>query len=422
MGGVGGNWTTAATFEEFSTIRRGFITIDKTANTSLKRTTTRTWTWTIEKEILFDDLVNYDEVNDQAVIQPSQSLDIPYRVTLDASSDDVVVDSEWKVEGTITIGNPSDDPVEITGIEDVISHAIDPDIIATVVCPVTFPHTLDSDESLVCTYSEFLPNADERVNRATATLADLAAVSSPNVPVDFSAATVTDVFIEIDECVDLSELVEVAGIETALPTGGDVPSGTYCASDGVPKEFDYTYTVDGEDLECGVTTVDNTASFETNDTQTQGSDDASLDINVECVDGCTLTQGYWKTHADPDRKQFDDTWNELADGPDTDFFLSGQSWIEVFQTPVGGNQYYALAHQYMAAVLNGLAGADDSEVSDALDEAKGLFETYTPDEVGAWKGKQGERPLFVELAGILAAYNEGLTGPGHCTDSITSSN
>jgi hypothetical protein len=43
MGGVGGAYVTDATFEEFSTIRRGFLTVEKTANTSL----TRTWEWTI---------------------------------------------------------------------------------------------------------------------------------------------------------------------------------------------------------------------------------------------------------------------------------------------------------------------------------------------------------------------------------------
>ena len=71
--------------------------------------------------------------------------------------------------------------------------------------------------------------------------------------------------------------------------------------------------------------------------------------------GCTLTQGYWKTHAAG--KKFDAGWN-LVGGPDAAFFASGSTWIQIFNTPPkGGNAYLQLAHQYMAAKLNALNGA-----------------------------------------------------------------
>jgi hypothetical protein len=41
--------------------------------------------------------------------------------------------------------------------------------------------------------------------------------------------------------------------------------------------------------------------------------------------GCTLTQGYWKTHAAG--KKFDAGWN-LVGGPDATFFASGATWIQ----------------------------------------------------------------------------------------------
>lgn len=406
MGGVGGNWMTDATFEEFSTIRRGFITVTKTANTSLTRTTTRTWTWTIDKEIV-------EPEDNPALIQQNQSLDIKYKVTLDASSNDVVVDSDWSVSGNITIGNPSGDPVEIASVSDIISHAVQADINVSVSCPVTFPHTLNSGGSLVCTYTQALPDGDARTNTAFVTLADLASVSA-NADIDFSAATVNDVFVEMDECVNVNDVVEINNVEIPALNQN---FGQYCAASGLPKVYQYTHTITPDMLECDENTVDNTATFVANDTGATDDASASQGINVACEEGCTLTQGYWKTHADPTRKKFDATWEELANGPNTQFFLSGQSWIQVFNTSPGGNQYYNLAHQYMAAVLNGFHDQNPpAEVVAALADAKALFETYTPDQVGAWKGNQGQRALFVSLAGTLASYNEGAIGPGHCTE------
>ena len=136
-------------------------------------------------------------------------------------------------------------------------------------------------------------------------------------------------------------------------------------------------------------------------------------------DGCTLTIGYWKTHsfygpatpADP-------TWDLLPSGPDTQFYLSGQSWIDVFNTPVEGNQYYNLAHQFMGAVLNVLNGASaPGEVTDAIAAANSLFNTYTPAQIAALRGNDPLRAQFVSLAATLDAYNMGEIGPGHCEEA-----
>jgi hypothetical protein len=133
-------------------------------------------------------------------------------------------------------------------------------------------------------------------------------------------------------------------------------------------------------------------------------------------DGCTLTQGYWKTHSDLGPAPFDETWDLLASGSSTIFYLSTQSWYEVFHTAPAGNAYYNLAHQFMAAVLNGLAGADLTDVIAELSAADGLFAAWTPDDIGALKGSDALRQQFISLAGALADFNEGSTGPGHCDD------
>jgi hypothetical protein len=136
-------------------------------------------------------------------------------------------------------------------------------------------------------------------------------------------------------------------------------------------------------------------------------------VDVLCPLGCTLIRGYWQTHSIYGPAPYDETW--AAIGEDTDFFQSGQSWYEVMHTPPRGNAYYQLAPQYVAAVLNMEAGASaPEEVLEAIDAAEELFNTYSPEDVAAWRGNQGERQTFLELASILDDYNNGLIGPGHC--------
>jgi hypothetical protein len=158
-------------------------------------------------------------------------------------------------------------------------------------------------------------------------------------------------------------------------------------------------------------TTDNTVTVTAKD---PFGDEVSAQDSVNVVVkelGCTMTQGYWKNH-DIDSNHPDENWDGKEDDP---FFLSGQSWYEVLTTaPKEGNAYYILAHQYIAAELNN--AYMPTEVQNALDTATTLFETYTPAEIGALKGSNLLRQEFIELAGILGDYNEGLIGPGHCSD------
>ena len=71
----------------------------------------------------------------------------------------------------------------------------------------------------------------------------------------------------------------------------------------------------------------------------------------------------------------------------------------------------------LATTLNGLNGASmPAEVLSAWNEGTTLFSTYTPAQIGAQKGSQQPRKRFLELAGLLDMYNNGLIGPGHCSE------
>ena len=128
--------------------------------------------------------------------------------------------------------------------------------------PSPFPVTLVS--GLVCGYLIGLPNASPGDAHAIADVDSPPGGRHVETPFDFANPTVN----EVDECVNVTD--SMAG---AL--------GTVCAGDS-PKTFTYTKTVGRLRAQCGDYTVDNTASFVTNDTGATGSASASVDVTVVC--------------------------------------------------------------------------------------------------------------------------------------------
>ncbi len=313
--------------------------------------------------------------------------------------------SDWRAAGEITISNPTPVPAVINCVTDVVS----PDLSAGCNCGVTFPFTLDPGASLTCTYALDLPDAASRMSTGTAQQQcfsydhDMSATPigvmnySANAGIDFSSAEMH----YVDECVDVSDTY--AGF-----------LGRVCAGDN--REFTFTYTRDiGPYDVCGTYEVENVAGFVTNDNGYTGSAEWTIDIDVPCG-GCTLTPGYWKTHSERGPAPYDDTWAMLADGASTPFFLSGLTYYVVLWTPPsGGNAYYILAHAYIAAQLNVLNGVSiPADVQAAFNAATTLFNTKTPAQVAALKGKP--RNDILALATLLDNYNNGLVGPGHCSE------
>ena len=213
----------------------------------------------------------------------------------------------------------------------------------------------------------------------------------------------------IDECIDV--------LDTHLGS----PLGTVCAEE-TPKTLAYSILI-GPYNECGDYQVCDTASFVTCDTCTRGCSSWSIVVHVPCIGGCTLTPGYWKTHSKYGPAPYDDTWALVEpDGEDSEFFDTGKSWYEVLWTsPKRGNAYYILAHAYIAAALNEANGASvPPEVAAALDNAELLLDEYdgNPESMDGLKGKEARevRSEFIDTAELLDDYNNGIIGPGHCTE------
>jgi hypothetical protein len=142
--------------------------------------------------------------------------------------------------------------------------------------------------------------------------------------------------------------------------------------------------------------------------------DAPLDFDLPDNppgDGsCTLTQGYWKNH--------EESWTGST--MPENMFNATQTYLQVLNTPpAGGNAYYILAHQYIAALLNvevgGVVLANYPNVETAFNNAVELFDgddigDINPDDTFSDADKQ----MYVELATVLDKFNNGLEGPGHC--------
>lgn len=343
----------------------------------------RDWTWTIEKSGDQTDLI----------LSTGQSLLVNYDVMVTATP----ADSAFKVTGTIDVVNPNPDDVMVVALSDVLSSGEAATIIADADCDYAAGVlTVPAGETATCDYEAEPANSNAGTNTATATLNEI----------DFEGTadyTFVTPDVETDECINVSD-----------DQYGNL--GVVCASES-PKTFEYSMYV-GPYETCGEYEFVNIASFVTNDTQATDSDSHTVNVNVPCGTGCTLTQGYWKTHSQEGPAPYDDAWQNLSElEEDTPFFLSDQTWYEVFWTAPGGNAYYNLAHQYMAAKLNVLNGADaPAEVTAALAQAEELFGDYTPAQVAALKANNADRKLFISLASTLDQYNNGLIGPGHCSE------
>lgn len=366
------------------------LAVTKDANTSF----TRTWNWTIDKSADQSDLL----------LSQGQLFQVNYQVTVNATS----TDSNWAVSGNIFVNNPAPIAATLNGVSDVVS----PNIAANVNCGVSFPYTLAAGGTLNCTYSAGLPDGSDRTNTATATLQnysyDSDGIGTPGGTTDFPGSTnvsfANATMTEVDECVDVSD-TNVGFL------------GTVCAGDA-PKTFSYSLLFGAHPdadvvLECGDNSHTNKASFVTNDTSATGEDSWTVNADVACAEGCTLTPGYWKTHSEFGPAPYDDTWAQLPNGASTPFFLSGQTYYEALWTAPQGKAYYILAHAYIAARLNILNGASTTPAVDAaITYADSFFNAYTPSS----NLSKSERNAAIANALTLDNYNNGLIGPGHCSE------
>ncbi len=137
--------------------------------------------------------------------------------------------------------------------------------------------------------------------------------------------------------------------------------------------------------------------------------DGWKDFYVVCCEedgqeGCTLTQGFWKNHPE--------AWPVAA------LTLGATSYtqeelIAILMTPPGGDASLILAHQLIAAMLNVENGAT---TSDAIADAQAWMSAHAAALPAGVHASTDAGADAVAIADRLAAFNEGIDGPGHCDD------
>ncbi len=136
-------------------------------------------------------------------------------------------------------------------------------------------------------------------------------------------------------------------------------------------------------------------------------------------DGCTFTQGFWKTHGcvGPNGK------SQYGHNPDLITpLLTGHpitmgalvidncekaGWV--FQAAQGNNGIMKLYSQMLAALLNKANGADPSCLSQTISDANTVLLAADPNGDGSgWTGISGpNRTAVINAHGVFAAYNQG---------------
>jgi hypothetical protein len=346
-------------------------------------TWTRDWTWTIDKSADQSSLT----------LAKGQTFLVNYTVAVGASH----TDSAFAVSGNISVHNPAPIAAVINSVSDVISGigAVTPN------CGAAFPYTLGAGQTLACAYTSALPNTDGRTNTATATLQN-----TPAGTTDFSGSAAVafgDPTTETDECVNVSD--DVAG-----------PLGTLCRGGST---FTYSRTIGPYDT-CGSYQLPNTASFVANDSGAASSDSWTVNVTVPCG-GCTRTIGYWKTHAgftgnNADvLSQYLPIWLGASGGAKSVQVTSAAQAVFLLEmsgeASNGINKLYA---QLLGARLNIAAGADGSAAAGTISAADAWLATHNAADWSSLSKK--ERNQVLAWMTTLDNYNNGLIGPGHCSE------
>lgn len=361
------------------------LDVTNTVHTSL----TRTYNWDIDKSADQNALT----------LALNQVFDVVnYTVQVKAQP----ADSDWAASGTITVYNPAPINATLTQVMDTMGA-----LNATVTGPGDAPYVVPAGGSRVFSYTVDLPSAAPATSMATATLRNTPSGTTDftgQAAVDFTKATVN----EVDETATVTDTYN----GSAPFTLGEVK-----ASES-PKTFSYTRSV-GSYTAPGAYSVNNTATVRGDDTGTEHSDSVTIPVTVP-GGGCSLTIGYWKNHAGGVGNNANMLQPLLpirlgtASGLKShNVTTSSDAKVLLGYSGDASNGINKLYGQLLAAKLNSKNGASGSAVATVITEADNFLATR---DSKSWSGlSKAEKNQVTNWMSALDAYNNGITGPGHCT-------
>jgi hypothetical protein len=128
--------------------------------------------------------------------------------------------------------------------------------------------------------------------------------------------------------------------------------------------------------------------------------------------GCTLTQGYWKTHGPTPSGNNSNNWPVFTMTLGSVVYTQAE-WQSILNEPVRGNGLISLAHQLIAARLNIASGASGATIATTLSDADALIASKKVPPVGDGFLSPSSVSSLVDK---LTKFNEGTLagGPAHC--------
>lgn len=207
------------------------------------------------------------------------------------------------------------------------------------------------------------------------------------------------------------------------------PPGFTCTpSDPGPWSFSDSGSISFTKQVCNVSAtcdtyyyLTNTVTLTEDDTLQTRTSSASVEIYTgPCAGGCTLTIGFWKTHAgftgkNPDRvTPLLPQWLGTAGGAKSVQVTTASQAVTILSMELGvpSNGITKLYAQLLAAKLNIANGADGSAVAGTIAAADAFLATY---DYTAWASlSKAQQKTVLGWMTMLDAYNNGYIGPGHC--------
>ena len=313
-------------------------------------------------------------------------------------------DSGFNVSGQVVVFNPAPIAASIANLTDTLS-GFGP--VALDCGSVSFPASLAGGASIVCSYSQALDDASSRTNVARATLMNLTAFEG-SAAVEFGAPdNVSDASISVSDSVNCPE---------EFTCGGAGPF-SFDGSGSISFEISATNTSATCDTNY---TVSNIASWSDDGTSHSTAAASTNVYSCTCATGCTLTIGYWKTHAgftgnNADRvTQYLPIWLGVVDGPKSKEVTTAAQAVNVLSMNVGdpSNGITKLYAQLLAAKLNMANGADIDDISKVMNQADAFLANNN--ETNWASLSKSQRNTVVKWMAELDLFNNGLLGPGHC--------
>lgn len=236
----------------------------------------------------------------------------------------------------------------------------------------------------------------------------------PEPKADFSLPALPTLF-------ETDEVAEVTDVQTC-------PAGFTCTpSDPGPWNLTdsgsvtFSKTIRNDSAPCDTYfDLNNTVTLTETDSRQSRTSAASVSIyTCPCPGGCTLTIGYWKTHAgftgrNPDRvTPLLPIWLGTSGGAKSVQVTSAAQAVSLLSmsgdASNGINKLYA---QLLGAKLNIAKGADGSAVANTISAADAFLAT---NNAADWGGlTRAQRNTVLGWMTTLDNYNNGLIGPGHC--------